>query len=109
MCYTPKGVLLRGWQWFTFRIVIQDYSFLKIKSMSNNKFEVDLGELELTEHQKTSISIAIQKTVAGELATIGLKKKIALIPVNEPNIWPGHILLGLIIRELDQERAEALI
>jgi hypothetical protein len=67
--------------------------------MQENQFTVDLGDLKLNEEQRRRINGAIQKAVAGELATISLAKEVVLIPAFK---WPkgrGPIINGLIIRD----------
>lgn len=66
--------------------------------MNENQFVVDLGAMKLTDDQRSRINAAIQKAVAGELATLDVTKKIALLPVTK---WKdGPIINGIIIRDL---------
>ena len=67
--------------------------------MTKNQFKVDLGDLNLTDAHRQRINSAIQKAVAGELATIGGSlKRYVLIPVDQIPKWP--ILYGIIVRPL---------
>jgi hypothetical protein len=66
--------------------------------MAENQFIVDLGTIKLTDDQTLRINSAIQKAVAGELATFNVTKKIALFPISK---FPkGPILNGIILRDL---------
>jgi len=75
--------------------------------MANTNFQVDLGKLELTEAQKSSINAAIQQAVTGELAKMNLKNQVALIPMH--NFIKGPILSGLVVRNLDEKLLGQLI
>jgi hypothetical protein len=75
--------------------------------MKNNKFEVDLGTLELTEDQKTAINSAIQQAVTGELAKMNLKSRLVLIPISH---FPfGGITMGFIAREPNDKLLKELL
>lgn len=66
--------------------------------MAENQFVVDLGNVKITEEQRQRLNAAIQKTVAGELATLNLGNKVALFPVSK---FPGGgIINGIIIRDI---------
>lgn len=69
--------------------------------MKENQFSVDLGSLKLTDDERHRINSAIQKAVAGELATISTvaKSKIVLVPVHHWPNWP--IYWGIIARPID--------
>lgn len=69
--------------------------------MAENKFIVDLGDLKLTDDQKTKINAAIQRAVTGELATIGTAGQVALFPFGgHGNKFPGPIIWGIIVRPM---------
>jgi hypothetical protein len=71
--------------------------------MSKNQFVVDLGDLTLTETQRTKMNAAIQRAVAGELAELNFKDQVALFPV-EGKRPLGPILEGLIARRIDVQK-----
>ncbi len=68
--------------------------------MSKNQFVVDLGDVTLTEAQRSTMNAAIQKAVAGELASSNLKDQVALFPVTAKQPI-GPILEGIIARKID--------
>jgi len=74
--------------------------------MSKNKniFTVDLGDLDLTDQQRTHISISICKAAASELASVGeAAGKVIVIPNIDVAPRPGQkgpIIRGLVARKL---------
>jgi hypothetical protein len=74
---------------------------------SENQFTVDLGTMKLTDAQRNSINAAIQKAVAGELASIGGADKIALIPASKWKVGP--IINGIIARPIDERIFKELV
>ena len=73
-----------------------------------NKFEVDLGNLDLTEKQRLSINTAIQNAVANEVAKMDLKKQIVLIPTFKGRL-PGPLINGIYVRPLSVEIFKDLV
>jgi hypothetical protein len=72
-----------------------------------NKFEVDLGNLDLTATQHNAINAAIQHAVSAELAKINLKNQLVLIPIRN---WPkGPIINGIIARELNADMFKSVV
>jgi hypothetical protein len=67
--------------------------------MANTQFIVDLGDIQLTDEQKTSINAAIQKAATAQLAQIGNSSRLALFPIggHGPK-FPGPIIWGIIAR-----------
>ena len=68
--------------------------------MAQNQFIVDLGDVVLSDAQRTNMNAAIQKAVASELASSNLKDQVALFPVQERRPI-GPILIGIIARKID--------
>ena len=72
--------------------------------MKENQFTVDLGDLKLSDDQRTRINAAIQKAVVGELATVGTANQIAYFPVGgHGHKWPGPIIWGIIARPIKDQ------
>ena len=67
---------------------------------AENQFTVDLGNIQLSEQQRSSINIAIHKAVAGELAGIGTTGKVVLVPVSKGK---GPLINGVIARLIDEK------
>lgn len=68
--------------------------------MKENKFTVDLGSMKLTDAERIKINSAIQKAVVNEISGLGLKNRVALVPINK---WiKGPIINGIIVRELTE-------
>ncbi len=62
--------------------------------MSNkNQFTIDLGNLELSDTQRSGINAAIQKAVLSEVANYDLSKKQVCIS------FPCHPIYGIIIHQ----------
>ena len=68
--------------------------------MKENQFTVDLGDLKLDDDQRLKINASIQKAVAGELASLNLRKSPVLIPINKFPNFP--IWYGIIARDFDK-------
>ena len=73
--------------------------------MAENQFVVDLGTIKLSDEQRQRINVAIQKAVAGELATINVSNKIALFPISK---FPGPIINGIIAGDLGNRVKELI-
>lgn len=52
--------------------------------MNENKFVIDLGDLNLTDEQKKAINASLLKAVANELASIGSSNEVIAIPIFSP-------------------------
>jgi len=72
--------------------------------MSQNQFIVDLGDLKISDEQRTNINAAIQKAVTGELVNFSSTNKVAFFPVSgHTGKIPFPILWGIIIRPRKDE------
>jgi hypothetical protein len=72
--------------------------------MSNkNQFTVDLGNLELTDAQRTSINGAIQKAVMNEMAGYDLTKR------NYCILFPHPPLCGIFYRPIEDLEYNKLV
>jgi hypothetical protein len=68
--------------------------------MAQNQFVIDLGDVTLTEEQRSTMNAAIQKAVAGQLGANNLKDQVALFPVGGKRPI-GPIINGIIARKID--------
>lgn len=73
--------------------------------MKENQFTVDLGDIKLTDEQRSKINLAVQTAITGELATIATAGQVALIPVGGHHgpKWPGPIIWGIIVRPINNK------
>jgi len=71
--------------------------------MAQNQFTIDLGDIALTEEQRSNMNAAIQKAVAGELAASNLKDQVALFPVQGKRPI-GPIINGIVARRIDLQK-----
>jgi len=82
--------------------------------MADNQFFVDLGNLKLTDQQRTKISLAIQRAVTNELAGIETTTNVVSFPLGSltdeirTSIFPGggKFKYGYIIRDFNLKTAD---
>ena len=67
---------------------------------AENQFTVDLGNIQLSDQQRTNINNAIHKAVAGELAGLGAAGKVVLVPVSKGK---GPLINGIIVLLIDEK------
>lgn len=69
---------------------------------NQNQFVVDLGTIKLSEAQRASMSAAIQRAAAAELANVGAASgRLVLIPADKWKIGP--IVNGIVARPINEE------
>ena len=78
-----------------------------MESKKENQFIVDLGAMKLSPIQKDKINAAIQKAVAGQIASLNLKDQVALYPINK--LPKGPIINGIIARPIGLDQLEKII
>jgi len=78
-----------------------------METPKDNQFIVDLGDVKLTPVQVERMNAAIQKAVAGQLASINQKGQLALYPITK---FPkGPIINGIYARLIRPEEFNKVI